>query len=203
MPKPLGNLRKQFLRRYPTYARTVYPLNASNANGSYYRSDPNNDENKDWWSIPWPPFRGPSPLPSGWVAPDVVDVPIAGRVRQPFQLKPVPDPTYRQGNDVHDSDDDDVESDKDANGKRKRKSRASSAFNSRNTRTPTPTKRSQKTTTKAEIATTPRSMKKKTPMLQRLWKAKVGTSRKLTQKNTERTAPLRRSTRKRQKTRER
>ncbi|KAL7796766.1 hypothetical protein V8C37DRAFT_420136 [Trichoderma ceciliae] len=203
MPKPLSNLRKTFLRRYPTYARTVYPLNASNANGSYYRSDPNNDDNKDWWSIPWPPFRGQSPLPNGWVAPDIVDVPLAGRGRQQFQLKPVPDPTYRQENNVQDSDDDEAASDKDSNGKRKRKSRPSSVFNSTKTRTPTVAKRSQKAmqkaTTKAEAATAPRTLMKRTSMLQKM-KTKPATPRKVTQQNAEKRVPLRRSTRKRQKT---
>lgn len=69
-------------------------------------------------------------MPNGWEAPDVVDVPAAGRARQQFQLKPVADPTYRQGGDVQYSDDedvDDVESDKDDNGKRKRKRKATVA----------------------------------------------------------------------------
>lgn len=69
-------------------------------------------------------------MPNGWEAPDVVDVPAAGRGRQQFQLKPVLDPTYRQGVDIQDSDDedvDDVESDKDGNGKRKRKRKATAA----------------------------------------------------------------------------
>lgn len=130
MPKPLATLRRKFLRRYPVYARTIYPLNATNANGTYWRSDPNNESNEACWTIPWPAFRGPSPLPDGWEAPDVFDVPAAGRARQQFQLKPVVDPTYRQGGDVHYSDDedvDDVESDKDDNGKRKRKRRATAA----------------------------------------------------------------------------
>lgn len=190
MPKPLANLRKTFLRRYPTYARTVYPLNASNANGSYYRSDPNNDDNKDWWSIPWPPFRGASPLPNGWIAPDVVDVPSGGRVRQPFQLKPVPDPTYRQEGNVQysddDDDDDEVESDKDTNGKRKRRGRPAAAA----------AKKSKK-----PMASTPRSVKKRAPMMQRVIEVKTTTpSRRVTKKVTGRTAPLRRSTRKRLKT---
>ncbi|KAL7944925.1 hypothetical protein V8C42DRAFT_358039 [Trichoderma barbatum] len=199
MPKPLGNLRKQFLRRYPSYARTVYPLNASNANGSYYRSDPNNDDNRSWWDIPWPPFRGSSPLPSGWVAPDVIDGPVAGRARKQFQLKSVDDPTYRQEKGVQDSDDDDIESDKDTNGKRKRKSRPASALSSRNT-TPTPIKIPQKGVKKAEKAATPGPTKKKAPMLQRALKTKAGTPRKVAQKNAEQKAPTRRSTRKRQKT---
>ncbi|PON30894.1 hypothetical protein TGAM01_v200314 [Trichoderma gamsii] len=130
MPKPLATLRRKFLRRYPVYARTIYPLNATNANGTYWRSDPNNESNEAWWNIPWPPFRGRAPLPNGWEAPDVVDVPATGRTRQQFQLKPVADPTYRQGGDVHYSDDedvDDVESDKDDNGKRKRKRKAATA----------------------------------------------------------------------------
>ncbi|KAM0513255.1 hypothetical protein ACHAPE_008104 [Trichoderma viride] len=130
MPKPLATLRRKFLRRYPVYARTIYPLNATNANGTYWRSDPNNESNEACWNIPWPAFRGRAPLPDGWEAPDVVDVPAAGRARQQFQLKPVADPTYRQGGDVHYSDDedvDDVESDKDDNGKRKRKRKATAA----------------------------------------------------------------------------
>lgn len=130
MPKPLATLRRKFLRRYPVYARTIYPLNATNANGTYWRSDPNNESNEAWWNIPWPAFRGRAPLPNGWKAPDVVDVPATGRARQQFQLKPVADPTYRQGGDVHYSDDedvDDVESDKDDNGKRKRKRKAATA----------------------------------------------------------------------------
>ncbi|RFU76981.1 hypothetical protein TARUN_5228 [Trichoderma arundinaceum] len=200
MPKPLSNLRKTFLRRYPTYARTVYPLNPTNANGSYYRSDPNNDDNKDWWSIPWPPFRGQSPLPNGWVAPDVVDAPATGRARQQFQLKPVPDPTYREENTVQDSDDDDAESDKDANGKRKKKNKPSSVLNSTKTMTPAGTKKSRRATAKAASAAATRSVKKTTPMVQKMMKAKAATSRKAAQKNTERTVPLRRSTRKRQKT---
>lgn len=200
MPRPLATLRKRFLRRYPVYARTVYPLNPSNANGSFYRSDPNNDDNKDWWSIPWPPFRGPSPLPSGWVAPDGVDAPVAGRARQQFQLKALPDPTYRQGNNVQlsddeDDDDVDVESDKDTDGKRKRKSRPSSVVNGPRTRTPATTKRSQKTTTKAEPVNAPQPVKK------RITKAKPAVSRKAAQKKTtDEIAPSRRSTRKRQKT---
>ncbi|KAM0262125.1 hypothetical protein ACHAQJ_001867 [Trichoderma viride] len=202
MPKPLSTLRKRFLRRYPVYARTVYPLNASNANGSYYRSDPNNDDNEDWWSIPWPPFRGPSPLPSGWVAPDVVDAPTAGKARQQFQLKPVPDPTYRQASNGQHSDDDDdhVESDKDANGKRKRKSRPTSVFNSSRMGTPTTTKKPQKTAAKEKTASTPRSVKKKAPLVQSAMKAKEATSHKVAQKATRGAVPSRRSTRKRQKT---
>ncbi|UKZ64946.1 uncharacterized protein TrAtP1_006151 [Trichoderma atroviride] len=106
------------------------PLNATNANGTYWRSDPNNESNSAWWNIPWPAFRGPAPLPNGWEAPDVLDVPAAGRARQQFQLKPVSDPTYRQGGDVQYSDEedvDDVESDKDDNGKRKRKRKTTMA----------------------------------------------------------------------------
>ncbi|PTB65840.1 hypothetical protein BBK36DRAFT_1120744 [Trichoderma citrinoviride] len=205
MPKPLSNLRKQFLRRYPSYARTLYPLNITNANGSYWRSDPNNDENKDWWSIPWPPYRGPSPLPNGWVAPDVADAPIAGKARSQFQLKPVADPTYREGKgDAMESDDDEeIESDKDTNGKRKRKSRPSSAFASKET-VPTPAKKAQKPTPKkAEKMNAQRPLRrKKTPMLQKVLKAKAASPKKVMnkKKEAEKTAPVRRSMRKRQKT---
>ncbi|TFB02499.1 hypothetical protein CCMA1212_005204 [Trichoderma ghanense] len=206
MPKPLTNLRKQFLRRYPSYARTLYPLHATNANGSYWRSDPNNDDNQDWWSIPWPPYRGLAPLPNGWVAPDVADAPVAGKARQQFQLKPVADPTYRDGKgDVTESDDDDeVESDKDTHGKRKRKSRPSSAFTSRKA-APTPSKEAQKSTPKkADKVNAQRPLKRrKTPMLQKVLKANAAASKKVMKKkkDTEKVVPpVRRSTRKRQKT---
>ncbi|KAK1254727.1 hypothetical protein MKX08_008722 [Trichoderma sp. CBMAI-0020] len=157
MPKPLSTLRKKFLRRYPVYARTIYPLNATNANGTYWRSDPNNESNSAWWNIPWPAFRGPAPLPNGWEAPDVIAVPAAGRARQQFQLKPLLDPTYRQGGDVQYSDEEDVddfEPGKDDNGKRKRKRKATTA------------KKLQKTAVQAEPvnvekAAAPRPVKKR------------------------------------------
>ncbi|KAL6876928.1 hypothetical protein J3F83DRAFT_712458 [Trichoderma novae-zelandiae] len=203
MPKPLSNLRKRFLRRYPSYSRTLYPLNATNANGTYWRSDPNNDDNQAWWSIPWPPYRGPSPLPSGWVAPGVADAPVAGKARQPFQLKPVADPTYRQGkDDVQASDDDeDVESDRDANGKRKRKSRHSSAFASKTTAL-TPTKKGHKPIPKKAEKMDPQRplRKRKTPMLQKVLKANAAAPKRVTKKKTEKAAPVKRSMRKRQKT---
>ncbi|KAH0489382.1 hypothetical protein TgHK011_009814 [Trichoderma gracile] len=205
MPKPLSALRKQFLRRYPSYARTLYPLSATNANGSYWRSDPNNDDNRDWWTIPWPPYRGPSPLPNGWVAPDVADVPVAGKARSQFQLKPVADPTYREGkgNVVDSDDDDEVESDKDTNGKRKRKSRPSSAFTSRKT-APTPPKKAQKPALKKADKMNPQGplKRRKTPMLKKVLKANAVASKKVTKKkkDVEKVAPVRRSTRKRQKT---
>ncbi|EHK19323.1 uncharacterized protein TRIVIDRAFT_10162 [Trichoderma virens Gv29-8] len=198
MPKPLGDLRKRFLRKYPAYARTVYPLNASNANGSYYRSDPNKDDNKGCWDIPWPPFRGPSPLPNGWKAPDVTDAPVTGKARKQFKLRSEGDSTYVQEKNVKYSDDEDIESDKDMNGKRKRKSRPSSALNSRHA-TPTPAKKPQKAVTKTERAATPAKQKKET-VLQKASKAKAATPRKAKQKNVEAKVPTRRSTRKRQKT---
>ncbi|OTA05160.1 hypothetical protein A9Z42_0057720 [Trichoderma parareesei] len=209
MPRPLSNLRKQFLRRYPSYARTLYPLNATNANGTYWRSDPNNDDNQDWWSIPWPPFRGPSPLPNGWVAPDVADAPVAGKARSQFQLKPVADPTYREekGNalDSDDEDDDEVESDRDTNGKRKKKSRPSSALTSKKT-APTLPKKAQKPALKKVDKMSPQRplKRRKTPILQKILKANTAASKKVIKKtkkkDTEKVVPIRRSTRKRQKT---
>ncbi|PNP51767.1 hypothetical protein THARTR1_07536 [Trichoderma harzianum] len=171
MPKPLGNLRKHFLHHYPAYSRTLYPLNASNANGSYYRSDPNNDDNKGCWDIPWPPFRGPTPLPNGWDAPDVVNIPVTGKARKQFKLRAEGDSTYVQDKNVAYSDDE-IASDKDINGKRKRKSRPSSAANSRHA-TPTPVKKPQKPDTKAEKAATPRPVKKRETVLQKVIKGKA------------------------------
>lgn len=199
MPKPLGNLRKQFLRRYPAYSRTLYPLNASNANGSYWRSDPNNDDNKGCWDIPWPPFRGLATLPNGWKAPDAINAPVAGKARKQFKLRAEGDPTYVQDKNVQDSDDEEISSDKDINGKRKRKSRPSSAVNSRHA-TPTPGKTLQKPDAKAEKAATPRPVKKKETGLKKVLKAKAARPRKAAPKKTERKEPTRRSARKRQKT---
>ncbi|PKK53000.1 hypothetical protein CI102_2741 [Trichoderma harzianum] len=199
MPKPLGNLRKQFLRRYPAYSRTLYPLNASNANGSYWRSDPNNDDNKGCWDIPWPPFRGPTPLPNGWVAPDELNAPVTGKARKQFKLRSEGDSTYVQDKNVRYSDDEEIASDKDVNGKRKRKSRPSSAVNSRHA-TPTPGKIPQKPDAKAEKAATPRPVKKKVTVLQKALKGKAARPRKAAPKKTERKEPTRRSARKRQKT---
>ncbi|KAL7927049.1 hypothetical protein ACQKWADRAFT_327029 [Trichoderma austrokoningii] len=156
MPKPISILRERSLKKHPEYRYTFYPLNPANANGSYWRSDPNNECNAAYWTIPWPPYKGPAPFPNGWEAPDVVDhFPIAGKARQQFQLKPVADPTYRQGkNDVQYSDDEDVddtESDKDTNGKRKRKGKATAAA-----------KKVQKTAGHAEAAAAaPRPVKRK------------------------------------------
>ncbi|PTB73928.1 hypothetical protein M440DRAFT_1381975 [Trichoderma longibrachiatum ATCC 18648] len=208
MPKPLSNLRRQFLRRYPSYARTLYPLHATNANGTYWRSDPNNDDNKDWWPIPWPPYRGRSPLPNGWAAPDVVaDAPVAGKARQQFQLKPVADPTYREGKGgalESDDDDDEVESDRDMNGKRKRKSRPSSALTSRKT-VPTPPKKAPRSALKKAGKRNAQGplRRRKTPMLQKVLKANAVASKKAIKKkkkDTEKVTPVRRSMRKRQKT---
>ncbi|KAH0530166.1 hypothetical protein TsFJ059_004826 [Trichoderma semiorbis] len=199
MPKPLGALRKQFLRRYPAYFRTLYPLNASNANGSYWRSDPNNEDNKGCWDIPWPPFRGKAPLPNGWEAPDELNVAVAGKARKQFKLRAVGDSTYVQGKNGQSSDDEEIASDKDVNGKRKRKSRPPSAVNSRQA-TPTPKKIPQKLDAKAEKAATPRPAKKKETVLKKVLKGKAARPRKAAQKKTERKEPTRRSARKRQKT---
>ncbi|KOS22051.1 hypothetical protein ESCO_002288 [Escovopsis weberi] len=99
LPKTLTALRKDVVRKYPAYARTIYPLHEANRNGSYWRSDPNNDDNKKWWDIPWPPYRDKAPFPN-WVAPDAPeDEAQAARRRQDFMLKPVPDPTYRYQTD--------------------------------------------------------------------------------------------------------
>lgn len=127
-------------------------------------------------------------MPSGWEAPDVIDVPITGKARHQFQLKAVPDPTYRQGNGVQyseDEDENDAESDKDTNGKRKRKGRTATA------------KKSRKTTTDAETAATPRQVKKRAP---KAVKSQAALLHKEAQQFMEGEAFTRRSTRKRQKT---
>lgn len=128
-------------------------------------------------------------MPSGWEAPDVIDVAAAGRARQQFQLKSVSDPTYRQGNNVHYSDDedvDDVESDKDTNGKRKRKGKTTAA------------KKLQKTAANVETAAAPRPVKKK--RAPKAAKSQAALLHKEAQQFPEGGAVTRRSTRKRQKT---
>ncbi|CVK98981.1 related to transaldolase [Fusarium proliferatum] len=69
IPKALGEIKISFLRRYPTYARTVYPTKSSDHFASVWRSDPNNPDNDEWWDIPWPPYEGDPPFPGSWEAP--------------------------------------------------------------------------------------------------------------------------------------
>ncbi|KAF4337425.1 hypothetical protein FBEOM_8702 [Fusarium beomiforme] len=71
MPKKLTAIKDKFRRRYPTYARTIYPTNQIDNFASVWRSDPNNEDNKAWWDIPWPPYEGNPPFPGSWEAPEM------------------------------------------------------------------------------------------------------------------------------------
>ncbi|KAM0551863.1 hypothetical protein ACHAPJ_008199 [Fusarium lateritium] len=101
LPKKLGTLKEKFLRRYPTYARTIYPTNAADHYASVWRSDPNNEDNKDWWDIPWPPYEGRSPFPGSWIDPGMPwDDSVAGRKKKDgFVGSKVHDPAYRYQSD--------------------------------------------------------------------------------------------------------
>ncbi|KAF9772353.1 hypothetical protein IL306_009950 [Fusarium sp. DS 682] len=101
MPKKLGQLKDKFRRRYPTYARTIYPTNPADHFASVWRSDPNNPDNKDWWEIPWPPYEGYPPFPGTWEAPGMPwDDTTAGRKRRDKYIGiQARDPSYRYQSD--------------------------------------------------------------------------------------------------------
>ncbi|KAF7553927.1 hypothetical protein G7Z17_g3293 [Cylindrodendrum hubeiense] len=103
--RQLGPLKKKFLKRYPTYANTIYPTKGDN-NLTLWRSDPNNPDNKDWWDIPWPPFEGKPPFPGEWKSPGYQGAEGAGRKgRRDVKGPKMPyDPLYKYRSD-EDSDD--------------------------------------------------------------------------------------------------
>ncbi|SPO06153.1 uncharacterized protein DNG_08842 [Cephalotrichum gorgonifer] len=53
----LGVIKAEFKRKYPLYARTVYPMDGKCTN-SVWREDPNNPMNEENWTRPWPPWSG-------------------------------------------------------------------------------------------------------------------------------------------------
>jgi hypothetical protein len=101
IPKTLGKIKKSFRRRYPTYARTVYPINSNDQFASVWLSDPNNEENKEWWDIPWPPYEGDPPFPGSWEAPGLPwdDTSAGRRRREMYTGVQVHDPLYRYQSD--------------------------------------------------------------------------------------------------------
>ncbi|KAF5632398.1 transaldolase [Fusarium tjaetaba] len=96
IPETLGDIKKSFRRRYPTYARTLYPTNPADHYISIWRSDPNNPENSVWWDIPWPPYEGDPPFPGRWEAPGLPwDNTKGGRKRRKMYTGvEVPDSLY-------------------------------------------------------------------------------------------------------------
>ncbi|RFN46264.1 hypothetical protein FIE12Z_9499 [Fusarium flagelliforme] len=107
LPGKLGVIKEKFLRRYPTYKRTIYPLQDNHHNATVWASDPNNDENKDWHGIPWPPYEGFPPFPGDWDSPGGPwdDTP-SGRRRRNFYLGYKPsDGLYKYQSDSDSGDD--------------------------------------------------------------------------------------------------
>ncbi|KAH8655965.1 hypothetical protein BGZ61DRAFT_541145 [Ilyonectria robusta] len=104
-----GDIKKKFLKKYPAYAKTIYPTAGDN-NASLWRSDPNNEDNKDAWNLPWPPFRGRPPFPEDEESPvhDEAEGEVRSRKRHKGSKKPH-DPAYKYATD----EDDDLESDGD------------------------------------------------------------------------------------------
>ncbi|PCD37295.1 hypothetical protein AU210_005797 [Fusarium oxysporum f. sp. radicis-cucumerinum] len=102
IPKALGKIKKSFRRRYPTYARTVYPTNSSDQFASVWRSDPNNPDNNEWWDIPWPPYEGDPPFPGSWEAPGLPwdDTSDGRKRRKMYTGVEVPDTLYKYQSDT-------------------------------------------------------------------------------------------------------
>ncbi|KAH7489804.1 hypothetical protein FOMA001_g3651 [Fusarium oxysporum f. sp. matthiolae] len=102
IPKVLGKIKKSFRRRYPTYARTIYPTNSSDQFASVWRSDPNNPDNNEWWDIPWPPYEGDPPFPGSWEAPGLPwdDTSDGRKRRKTYTGVEVPDTLYKYQSDT-------------------------------------------------------------------------------------------------------
>ncbi|ENH63891.1 hypothetical protein FOC1_g10008033 [Fusarium oxysporum f. sp. cubense race 1] len=102
IPKALGKIKKSFRRRYPTYARTIYPTNSSDQFSSVWRSDPNNPDNNEWWDIPWPPYEGDPPFPGSWEAPGLPwdDTSDGRKRRKMYTGVEVPDTLYTYQSDT-------------------------------------------------------------------------------------------------------
>ncbi|RSL49996.1 hypothetical protein CEP54_012153 [Fusarium duplospermum] len=106
LPAKLGQIKSRFTEKYPAYDRTIYPTKASDNNASVWRSDPNNDGNKPYWTIPWPPYEGQPPFPGSWQDPNMPPEEWARKKRRDsWQGRQEDDPLYRYQSD-EDSDDD-------------------------------------------------------------------------------------------------
>ncbi|RSM12090.1 hypothetical protein CEP52_002650 [Fusarium oligoseptatum] len=106
LPAKLGQIKSRFTEKYPAYERTIYPTKKSDSNASVWRSDPNNDDNKPYWTIPWPPYEGQPPFPGSWVDPNMPPEEWARKKRRDsWQGRQEDDPLYRYQSD-EDSDDD-------------------------------------------------------------------------------------------------
>lgn len=102
--KRMGQIKQKFVKKFPAYERTIYPINKSDYHASLWRSDPNNEVNKDFWNIPWPPYEGDPPFPGDWEHPDEVYQLTTGKRKKSQKIKEDDpnDPEFNYNSD-HDS----------------------------------------------------------------------------------------------------
>ncbi|KAM0360644.1 hypothetical protein ACHAP4_002730 [Fusarium culmorum] len=107
LPGTLTSLKEDFLNRYPSYMRTMYPTSSRDHHASVWRSDPNNPENDAWFDVPWPPYEGLPPFPGDWIAPGLPwdDTPEGRQRRAMYIGNRVVDENYQYQSET-DSDDD-------------------------------------------------------------------------------------------------
>ncbi|KAF7556480.1 hypothetical protein G7046_g6299 [Stylonectria norvegica] len=109
LPRKLGDIKKNFLEKYPDYRRTLYPVKRKDTYATLWRSDPNNETNKAWWDIPWPPYKAGEPIPGPWKRPaddDDDDDRPRKKSRRASSKKPVlpSDPAYHYRSDEDSAD---------------------------------------------------------------------------------------------------
>ncbi|CAM1508589.1 Fc.00g054370.m01.CDS01 [Cosmosporella sp. VM-42] len=104
MPKGVGKIKEKFLKKYPEYQRTVYPVRKTDVFSSVWRSDPNNETNQEFWGMPWPAYEGKAPFP-GWEAPDDEESETMSKgKRKTPKLKTPRDPRYNYESDEDSAD---------------------------------------------------------------------------------------------------
>lgn len=106
LPKRIGQVKQKFLRKYPGYDQVLYPIHKNDHHSSLWRSDPNNETNRAFWDMPWPPYEGLPPFPGNWEHPDMPshDNVSAKKRRAGAKAKAVRDPAYRYQSDEDSAD---------------------------------------------------------------------------------------------------
>lgn len=105
LPKRIGQVKQKFLRTYPGYDQVLYPIHKNDHHSSVWRSDPNNETNRAFWDMPWPPYEGAPPFPGDWEHPDMPsDVSASAKKRRAAKAKAVRDPAYRYQSDEDSAD---------------------------------------------------------------------------------------------------